>query len=685
MPEAFEIQFVSSDSPLFESIMDLGGRNRRWLGFFPEGAFREYAAKKGLIAASMNGDLAGYMAVRRSRDWIHVTHLCVAPDFRRHGIGTQLVQFTMAYSERIESAGVRLKCRRDFPAHEFWERAGFVAVGEQGGRGNKSTILTIWRKRNCLPDLFSNLSEEGPLPKAVIDANVFFDLDTEQSKLNTESQCLLADWLTDAVELVVVDEIFNDLSRAALPWAREKNRSRARSFPELNYDPGEVERIRPGLFALLGWDSPTPQQRSDVNHLAKAVSGGANYFVTRDEKLLSIAPHVEERFEMKVVRPIDLAGIVHFEDQRWTYNPARFCGTQLTRSSLRGEETGEVASRFHCSQARESKQKFAATLRSRLSDSMAEGKPNLFTVSAGKGEPLVLYSTLELLSADEKPLKVLQIDLFRVVPGPAAATISRHLLLGCIQDALESGAERVSVTDRLLNDLQKDALRELSFADRDGVWSRRLIRGAVPLDKVCEELNLRPDDSEGRRQSLADHLEQGFWPLKILGAGIPASTIPIRPEWARQLFDQGLSEGELFPARSDLVLNRENVYYRSSKSPGPDAPSRLLWYVSQNPKLPETTGCIRACSRLLAKETAPAKELFKKFRRIGVYEWREVEKLTKGVASEPIMALHFSDTELFKRPVPLAFLREIGAGRMLQSPCRISEEQFQQIYEYGTN
>lgn len=685
MPEAVDIQFVNSESPLFEPIMDLGGRNRRWLGFFPEGAFREYAAKKGLIAASMNGDLAGYMAIRRSRDWIHVTHLCVAPDFRRDGIGSQLVQFTLAYSERIEAAGVRLKCRRDFPAHEFWERSGFVAVGEQGGRGNKSSILTIWIKRNCLPDLFSNLTEEGPLPRAVIDANVFFDLDADQSSLNTESQCLLADWMTDAVELVVVDEIFNDLSRAALPLAREKNRTRARSFPELNYDPGEVERIRPGLFGLLEWDSPTPQQRSDVNHLAKAVSGGANYFVTRDEKLLAIAAHVEERFELKIVRPIDLAGIVHFEDQRWTYNPARFCGTQLTRSILRGEETGVVASRFHCSQAGESKQKFAATLRSRLSDSMAEEKPNLFTVSVDGSEPLVLYSAREHQTSEGKPLRELQIELFRVVPGPAAATISRHLLLGCLQDALDSGVDRVTVSEPLLNGLLNDALRELSFSGSNGMWSRRLIRGVETLEAICEELNLCPDNAEARRQSLADHLEQGLWPLKIVGAGIPASTVPIRPEWARQLFDQGLSEGELFPARSDLVLNRENVYYRSSKSPGPEAPSRLLWYVSQNPKLPETTGCIRACSRLLAKETAPAKELFKKFRRIGVYEWREVAKLTKGVASEPIMALHFSDTELFKRPVPLAFLREIGAGRMLQSPCRITEDQFRQIYEYGTN
>lgn len=207
----------------------------------------------------------------------------------------------------------------------------------------------------------------------------------------------------------------------------------------------------------------------------------------------------------------------------------------------------------------------------------------------------------------------------------------------------------------------------------------------VPLDTVCEELNLQPDDSSDRRKSLASHLEQGFWPLKITGAGIPASTVPIRPEWARQLFDRGLSEGELFPARSELVLNRENVYYRSSKSPGPDAPSRLLWYVSQSRNSPETTGCIRACSRLLSKETASAKELFKKFRRIGIYEWRDVERLTDGDPSEPIMALHFSDTELFSRPVPLARLREIGAGRMLQSPCKVSEEQFQQIYEYGTS
>lgn len=58
MSDSVEIGFVSSESPLFGPIMELGGQNRRWLGFFPEGAFCEYAENHGMIAASKNRELA---------------------------------------------------------------------------------------------------------------------------------------------------------------------------------------------------------------------------------------------------------------------------------------------------------------------------------------------------------------------------------------------------------------------------------------------------------------------------------------------------------------------------------------------------------------------------------------------------------------------------------------------------
>ena len=93
----------------------------------------------------------------------------------------------------------------------------------------------------------------------------------------------------------------------------------------------------------------------------------------------------------------------------------------------------------------------------------------------------------------------------------------------------------------------------------------------------------------------------------------------------------------------------------------------------------------RACSRLETVEIGPAKTLFHKYRRLGVYEWKDLMTITKGNSYGEIMAIHFCDTELFKEPVSLAFAQNLGAAKMLQSPCPISESAFFDIYRKGMN
>ena len=97
--------------------------------------------------------------------------------------------------------------------------------------------------------------------------------------------------------------------------------------------------------------------------------------------------------------------------------------------------------------------------------------------------------------------------------------------------------------------------------------------------------------------------------------------VPIRPGWASDLFDSGLAVRMLWAADSELALNPESVYYRSARN-GPSRPfGRLLWYVSQGKKDPETMR-VRACSRLADVIVGPAKDLFREFRRLGVYAGR---------------------------------------------------------------
>ena len=141
-------------------------------------------------------------------------------------------------------------------------------------------------------------------------------------------------------------------------------------------------------------------------------------------------------------------------------------------------------------------------------------------------------------------------------------------------------------------------------------------------------------------------------------------------------------------AKVELALNREGVYYRAkSPSAGLQAPGRILWYVSYGGRF-SGTGHLRACSRLDEVIIDKPKSLYRQFRRLGVYEWSHVFEVAKRNIENEIMALRFSDTELFRAPIEWHELQQIlrthGCKSQLQSPVRISPELFAKLYTLGT-
>jgi hypothetical protein len=134
-------------------------------------------------------------------------------------------------------------------------------------------------------------------------------------------------------------------------------------------------------------------------------------------------------------------------------------------------------------------------------------------------------------------------------------------------------------------------------------------------------------------------------------------------------------------------LNSENVYYRAAKPACITAPARVFWYVSQDSSYPGSMA-LRACSYVDEVVIAPPKEVFRRFKRIGIYEWRDVFGLAKNDLENEIMAFRFSKTELMRTPVAWNVLqtvlqRKTGKGSQIQSPLLVSEECFLELYRLG--
>ena len=84
-------------------------------------------------------------------------------------------------------------------------------------------------------------------------------------------------------------------------------------------------------------------------------------------------------------------------------------------------------------------------------------------------------------------------------------------------------------------------------------------------------------------------LERMLWPVKIVETDVPCFIVPIKPRWAKYLFDEHMASQDLFGA-SDLIFNAELVFYRSKRPGGLTAPARILWYVSHRKRYPESGG-----------------------------------------------------------------------------------------------
>jgi GNAT superfamily N-acetyltransferase len=152
-------------------------------------------------------------------------------------------------------------------------------------------------------------------------------------------------------------------------------------------------------------------------------------------------------------------------------------------------------------------------------------------------------------------------------------------------------------------------------------------------------------------------------------------------QWAQHFFDAELGSQMLFGLREDLHLGVEGVYYRSTENNNLTVPGRVLWYVSKDTGDGSMT--IKACSQLEEVVIGKPKELFRRFQRVGVYEWRDVYEAAGKDISNDIVAFRFRMTERFKNPVSMDALETLGIRGPFMSPRKISDSQFASIYTKG--
>lgn len=298
---------------------------------------------------------------------------------------------------------------------------------------------------------------------------------------------------------------------------------------------------------------------------------------------------------------------------------------------------------------------------------------------------------ISLIALDWTDEDVLQVPLFRLAAGRLMGTLARHLLMNLVRESAQRGRLATAVSDRFPSGSVLSAMTELGFLGersvrvrfnlRDLLTRRDFVKRLRRVSGMHRETALRVAAEASKRSDLGYwfHLETRFWPAKFTDLDIPCFIVPIRPGWARDLL--GLGDA-LFDTEAKIALAHENAYYRAARPHVLQAPARLVWYVSSSDKR------IRAVSRLEEIAVGPPKELFRRFRHLGIYTWEKVLQTAGDNHNREMMALRFKDTEVFDVPVRRSLMCEIMTNHgerntQIQSPTAISTKTFIDLYREG--
>lgn len=226
---------------------------------------------------------------------------------------------------------------------------------------------------------------------------------------------------------------------------------------------------------------------------------------------------------------------------------------------------------------------------------------------------------------------------------------------------------------------------KFGFIIQDSSYVKHVIDECIASDelgRLIKQNNIPILDELIDQSQLLD-IERKLFPLKITDIDIPCYIIPIKAVWAAHLFDKLIASESLFGADVNRLWNVENVYYRSTKPITEKCPARILWYVSFD-KNSTRSKAIVACSYLDEVVTGLPKDVFRRYKHYGIYEWKHVYNLCNKDINSFVRALKFSQTQLFEKPIDYSTVTKIiGTKNTFASPVRISKDMYSEIYKLG--
>ncbi|HEX8081049.1 MAG TPA: GNAT family N-acetyltransferase [Jatrophihabitans sp.] len=657
-------------SALFDSCFELAESVKRNLGWLTPQAWADAAGEGRLIAAvSADGALLGYVLYRLRRNDVVVVQLVVSPSARNRGVARQLVEMVSGLFP--ERRGIAVRCRNDYPAHHMWPRLDFYPLGDRPGRSLAGLPLTDWWRDHGHVNLMSWQGAPDSVTSVAVDANVLLDLSGEDTSPGARiTNHVFRDVLDSRIEVLVTPEMAVEFGRQPDQARRQRLLAMLTNYPALAVHADSMSRARLELASSAGFHPISPRDRSDLNHLAYAHAAGVSVFVTRDGPATKRWGEAARAVGMTMVSPQTLVTLIDELESAPTYWPSALLDTgYMVREAAADDPAVGV---FLASGGGERRKAYDERLKL-LASTRPRSHRRVLTDPAG--QPIALLGTLP---GDG----VLFVTMLRMRPSAVQTSLAAQIASLLRPMAVEAGVEVVKVSDPhphplLVEGLLRDGFRRIgenfialtvnAVCTRADVGAR-IARAASVLSPeeragLVESFKL-PDSNDS---VVTAALERHVRPLRLTDAPMDTWLVPIKAPYASALFGY---PRQLFERDNELGISVEHVYYHGG-SATPVVPARVLWYLSGRHH-----GEVIGCSELAEATSGTPKDLFRRFRRLGVYQYSDVATVAgkRGIAK----ALRVLNTELFERPLGLDAFRELAAANgqtlQLRSTSRLRNE-----------
>lgn len=670
------IEFIDDKNKFFSDVKILGKENSSTLGFMPEGGFEDYAKKGCIIIAADNDILYGYIMYREVPRYsrISIVHLCVDCKYRGKGLTKLLLDaLRLKYENSYNYHGILLSCRDDYKAaSNMWQKYGFVPRDEVRSRSMENHSLKKWWYDFNRQDLFSLSNAMTSKISALLDANIIIKLrDSANTYEPTEDpRCIMADWLIEETELYYAPEMYNEIDRDANKQRAIRTKQFLSSFVEAKYSIERAKQIAYELSAII--QGKTDNDTSDRKQLATCIAAEIKYFITFDKGIIAAKDKIESLYDVDIITPQEFVVTIDKLVHKETYSPRNLQGAVLhTLSKLSNEEIEVCIDEFWYRKGYEDKKAFRNLVYRVINSSN-------YTIDTIKNQEECIAFFAYAMGDDD-----ISIPIIRVKEYAKEHTVFMGVIENMISLAIKENKKEILVSESQLSEEQKVILAKFGFLLDSCIYKKYVCCDVIFKDDISSYMesrgiNISILDSKNDANLLT--IERILFPLKICDINIPCYIIPIKPYWAGELFDKSIAGENLFGANVSKLWNVENVYYRHTKPITEKFPARILWYASSS-KGTIRNKAIVACSYLDEVFTGLPKELFKMHKHYGVYEWRHIYDLCDKNINNPIRALKFSQTEVFKKTVPYSsVIKILGKNNTFASPVEIPTSVFTQIY-----